>query len=191
MAGFIASIKSSTGNYFLGKRIRSLRRSKKLINLHSAEAIGIVYTVSSQEVFDMVKRLVKELTSRQRQVMALGFVNRKTIPNYCIAANSGYHFSLTDLNWYGAPRNAYIAEFMNKEFDILIDLNLENYFVTNYITSLSKAKFKVGRQDDGLQESLDMMIKMKPDATVEAFIEQIIHYLVVLKPAVKIGGINR
>lgn len=182
MGGMISSIKRMAGSYFLNKKLSRMRRSKKLINLHSAGTIGIVYSVTDEESFNTVKKLVKDLTSRQRQVMALGFVNRKSIPNYCVAAGSGYHFSLADLNWYGGPRNAYIAEFINTEFDILIDLNLERFYVEDYITSLSKAKFKVGREDTGLQNSLDMMIKMKAGSTLAEFIEQIVHYLVIIKP---------
>ncbi|MBM3436466.1 MAG: hypothetical protein FJY07_09660 [Bacteroidetes bacterium] len=188
MGGFIAGFRRGAGKYILNKKLAHFKREKKLINLHSATTIGIVYTVPGQEVFNTVKKLVKDLTSRQRQVMALGFVNRKSIPNYCIAAGSGYHFSLSDLNWYGAPRNAYIAEFINTEFDVLIDLNLESTYVLNYITSLSKAKFKVGRHDEGLQPSLDMMIKMDAGASTEAFIEQIIHYLVIIKPNAAAGN---
>jgi hypothetical protein len=188
MGSFISNIKGAAGKFVLKKRLSHFKREKRLINLHSAKTIGIVYTVTGEDVFNTVKKLVKELTSRQRQVMALGFVNRKSIPNYCIAANSGYHFSQSDLNWFGAPRNAYIAEFMNTEFDILIDLNMESAYVLDFITSLSKAKFKVGRHDENLQPSLDMIIKMQPGTSIEAFIEQIIHYLVIIKPKSATGS---
>ena len=120
--------------------------------------------------------------------MALGFVNRKSIPNYCIAANSGYHFNLKDLNWYGAPKNDYIHEFINKEFDILIDLSLDDVFVFKYISGLSRSKFKVGRHNDNYLDCFDLMIKMEPTATLEAFIEQVVHYLVVFKSSGSIAS---
>ncbi len=181
MAGIIEKIKRKVANYVLNKKLSRLSRDKKLVNLHNARTIGILYNVNSQTTFQIVKTLVKELTSRQRQVMAIGFVNRKSIPNYCIAANSGYHFNLRDLNWYGAPKNDYIHEFINKEFDILIDLSLDDLFVFKYISGLSRSKFKVGRHNDNYLECFDLMIKMEPSATLEAFIEQVIHYLVVFK----------
>jgi len=181
MAGVIESIKRSVANYTLKKKLGKLKRTKKCINLHQAVNIGILYNVTSQTTFQIVKTLVKDLTTRQRQVMALGFVNRKSIPNYCIAANSGYHFNLRDLNWYGAPKNDYIHEFINKEFDILIDLSLDDVFVFKYISGLSRSKFKVGRHNDNYMDCFDLMIKMEPNASLEAFIEQVIHYLVIFK----------
>jgi hypothetical protein len=181
MAGFIENIKRSVANYVLNKKLGKLTREKRLVNLHNARTIGILYNVSSQTTFQIVKTLVKELTTRQRQIMALGFVNRKSIPNYCIAANSGYHFNLRDLNWYGGPKNDYIHEFINKEFDILIDLSLDDVFVFKYISGLSRSKFKVGRHNDDYLDCFDLMIKMESTATLEAFIEQVIHYLLIFK----------
>ncbi len=181
MSGIIENIKRSVANYVLNKKLGKLKRDKKLVNLHNAGTIGILYNVSSQTTFQIVKTLVKELTSRQRQVMALGFVNRKSIPNYCIAANSGYHFNLRDLNWYGAPKNDYIHEFINKEFDILIDLSLDDVFVFKYISGLSRSKFKVGRHNDNYLDCFDLMIKMEPNVSLDALIEQVIHYLAIIK----------
>jgi hypothetical protein len=188
MAGFFDNIKRSIANYVLNKKLGKLKREKKLVNLHHAVNIGILYNVTSQTTFQIVKTLVKDLTTRQRQVMALGFVNRKSIPNYCIAANSGYHFNLRDLNWYGAPKNDYIHEFINKEFDILIDLSLDDVFVFNYISGLSRSKFKVGRHNDNYLDCFDLMIKMEPNASLEAFIEQVVHYLVIFKPGESVAA---
>ncbi len=191
MGGFIDKIKWSFANYVLKKKLRQLSREKKLVNLHQATSIGILYNVTSQTTFQVVKNLVKELTTRQRQVMAVGFVNRKSIPNYCIAANSGYHFNLKDLNWYGAPNNDYVNEFINKEFDILIDLSLDDMFVFKYISGLSKSKFNVGRHNESYLNCFDLMIKMDKSATLEAFIEQVIHYLIVFKSAESQIAANR
>ncbi len=181
MGGIIENIKRSAANYVLRKKLGKMNRDKKMVNLHNARTIGIIYNVNSQTTFQIVKTLVKDLTSRQRQVMAIGFVNRKSIPNYCIAANSGYHFNLRDLNWYGAPKNDYVHEFINKEFDILIDLSLDDLFIFKYIAGLSRSKFKVGRHNDAHLDCFDLLIKMEPNVSLEALIEQIIHYLVVLK----------
>jgi hypothetical protein len=181
MGGFIENIKRSTANYVLKKKLAKLKRDKRLVNLHNARTIGIIYHVTSQTTFQIVKTLVKELTSRQRQVLAIGFVNRKSIPNYCIAANSGYHFNLRDLNWYGGPKNDYVHEFINKEFDILIDLSLDDLFIFKYISGLSRSHFKVGRHNDAHLDCFDLMIKAEPNISLETLIEQITHYLVIIK----------
>lgn len=180
MANILSHIKSYTGEFVLDQRIKKLKRNKRVINLNEAKAVGIVYNVSDQRVFNTIKGLVKELTTQKRQVMAIGYVDRNSIPNYCIAANSGYYFNQRDLNWYGGPKNDYIKEFINKEFDILIDLNLYDEYALRYISGLSRSKFKVGSYSKTHEKYFDMMIDFKSVSKIEEFIEQVLYYLLVL-----------
>ncbi len=178
---FISGIKKRVGNIILDRNISRLERTKKLISLSDARNIGIVYLVSNQGIFNKVKLLIRKLNSPYRQVMALGFVDRDSIPDYCVAANSGYYFDKKDLNWYGAPKNDYIKEFINKEFDVIIDLTLEDVFVLQYIIALSKSKLKVGRFSKSMVKHYDLMIKNDKKALSDEYIDQILHYLNILK----------
>ena len=179
--GIISEIKQSAGKYIFYRKLKNLKRNKKLVNLNEAKTVGIVYNVTNQEIFKKVKLLIKDLTTAKRQVMAIGFVNRKSIPDYCIAAYSGYYFDQKDLNWFGGPKNNYIKEFINKEFDILIDLTLEDVFVIQFISGLSKSRLKVGRYSENHIKYYDLMIKVNNSLSLDIFIEQILHYLLILK----------
>lgn len=179
MANIASYIKSYVGELVLNQRLKRLRRDKRVINLNEAKTVGIVYNVSDQKVFNTIKILVKELTTQKRQVMAIGFVNRKSIPNYCIAANSGYYFNQRDINWFGGPKNDYIKEFINKEFDILIDLNVDDEYVLRHISGLSRSKFKVGSYSKIHEKYFDLMIDFN-SSKIEEFIEQVLYYLLVL-----------
>jgi hypothetical protein len=181
MAGVVANIKQGFGDWILKRQLKKFSRNKKLVNLDEAVQIGIVYKVNSEKVFNAIKDLTKALTSTKKQVLAIGFVDRNDIPNYCVAANAGYYFSRKDLNWYGGPKADYIRTFIEKEFDILIDLTLENVYINRYITGLSRSKFKVGPELEFNQPALDMMIKMDKNAMEEEYILQILHYLRMFK----------
>jgi hypothetical protein len=178
---FLSGIKQTVGNFLLNKNLSRLERDKKLVSFSDARNIGIVYLVSNQGVFNKVKLLIRKLNSPYRQVMALGFVNRDSIPDYCVAANSGYYFDKKDLNWYGAPNNDYIKEFINKEFDIIIDLTLEDVYVLQYIVALSKSKLKVGRFSKSMEKYYDLMIKNNNNTLSDEYIDQILYYLDILK----------
>ena len=178
---FISGIKQTIGNVVLERNISRLERDKKLVSLSDARNVGIVYLVSNQGIFNKVKLLIRKLNSPYRQVVALGFVNRDSIPDYCVAANSGYYFDKKDLNWYGAPKNDYVKEFLNKEFDVIIDLTLEDVYVLQYIIALSKSKLKVGRFSKSMQKHYDLMIKNDNDVLSDEYIDQILYYLNILK----------
>jgi len=181
MAGILSTTQQFIGETVLNHKFSKLRRDKKVVNLLEAQTIGLVYKVNDEKLFNAVKRLIKDLTSDKRQVMALGFVDDITIPDYCVVAYSGYYFNRKDLNWYKLPKSDYINTFINKEYDILIDLSTSNDLILQYIIGLSRAKFKVGRQRRGFTKYYDLMIRMKRKAPMTDFAEQAIHYLTVLK----------
>jgi hypothetical protein len=181
MANFLTGLKKRTGYYVLQRRQKNVIRNKRLVNLDEAKTICIVYKVNTQNDFNLIKDLTRVLTSGKKNVLALGFVNRDDIPNYCIAANAGYYFTRKDLNWYGAPRTDYLKGLMKKEFDILIDFSLDDTFINRYISSLSVSCFKVGLHTDYNQAHLDMMIKMEETAELDEFILQTLNYLRMFK----------
>lgn len=179
--GVVTNIKRSWGQIVLYGKTKKLKRNKSLVNLNNAETIGIIYELTDQASFRKIKLLKKELTTPKRQIVVVGFVNRDDIPNYCIAANSGYYFNKKDLNWFGFPKNDYIAKLMNKEFDIFIDLSLEDIYAIKSISALSKSKFKVGRYSENNKELFDLMIRLKKGkSSIDELSEQIVHYLLIL-----------
>jgi len=181
MADFFSGLKKRTGNFVLQRRQKKVMRNKRLVNLDEAQTICIVYKVNTQKDFNLIKDLTKALTSGKKNVLALGFVNRDEIPNYCIAANAGYYFTRKDLNWYGIPRTDYLKGLINKEFDILIDFSLDDTFINRYITSLSVSCFKVGLHTEYNQAHLDMMIRMDDSSELDEFILQTLNYLRMFK----------
>jgi len=179
--GVVANIKSSWGQIVLYSKTKKLKRNKCLINLNNAKTIGIIYELTDEASFMKMKLLKKELTTPNRQIVVVGYVNRDEIPSYCIAANSGYYFNKKDLNWFGYPKNDYIAKLMNKEFDIFIDLSLEEVYAIKSISALSKSKFKVGRYSENNKKLFDLMITLKKGkSSIDELSEQIIHYLLIL-----------
>lgn len=181
MASIISSSRTFIGETILSYRISKSSRDRVLVNLMEAKTIGLVYKVTDEQLFNRVKKLIKELTNEKRQVMALGYVDDQVIPDFCVAAYSGYYFNNKALNWYNAPKSDYILTFINKEYDILIDLSTSNDYVLKYILALSRARFKVGRQRRGFEKYFDLMLRMKKKDTMTQFADQAIHYLTVLK----------
>ena len=103
------------------------------------------------------------------------------MPHYCIPKLSYDYYSSKDINWFEKPSNKFIDDFINKEFDILIDFNLNNNLSSTYIVGVSKAKFKLGVFDENKTDIYDFMIKLEDSTNLNEFIKQLIHYLTILK----------
>lgn len=169
------------GEYIFRKRFKKLRRKKQLMNLSTARSIGIVFKVTDETNYRKLKDFTRQIRNPQRKVLILGFVDRKGIPAWCVEANSGFFFDRQSLNWWKGPKNDYLVKFIDKEFDLLLDLTLTDDFITRYLVGLSRAKFKAGLRDVNRESYLDLMIELKNNAPLEELTTQLIHYLTLLK----------
>ena len=126
-----------------------------------------------------MKRFLHFLSDQNNKVVALCFVDFKKVPDYYLLRKGFNFFSRKDLNLYFLPQTSFINDFIEKPFDILIDLSTNYNFPLHYICSLSKAKYKIGRQQP-LYTNFDLMIDISKENNVEALIENIKYYVPVL-----------
>jgi len=177
--GFISDIKLKLGLKILRSKSKKLKRKRGVFNFDNAKTVGIVFNATKQESFDIAYEFVKYLEQKSIKVETLGFVDSKEVRDFYRETVNTKYFSKKNLNWYGKPKNENVEKFINKNFDILIDLSLIDEYPILYISALSKAKFKVGRFS-GKSEYLDFMIDISKKPQYNFLIEQIKHYLLSL-----------
>jgi hypothetical protein len=150
------------------------------MNLSDAKTIGIVYDASEEDKYSVVSDFVRYFQNNQKTVKALGFVNYNRLPHYCFPKLSYDYFTKRDLNWYFKPSTSRVKDFMNEEFDIVIDLCMHDCFPLNYVSGLSKAKFKVGRYGEKNSAIYDFMLNMNTTITLNDYMKEVIHYLSII-----------
>ena len=69
---------------------------------------------------------------------------------------------------------------MAEEYEIIIDLTLEDRLPIQYILAKSRARFKVGRWSESNKKILDMMIDMAGSRSLPQLIQQVHHYLLMV-----------
>jgi hypothetical protein len=81
-----------------------------------------------------------------------------------------------DLNWMGLPKPALTEVFIQTEYDLLLNVALEQSLVLLYLTAMSRSHFKIGWSPSGLNYfDLNIQINGKKDA--EYLARQQIFYL--------------
>ena len=169
------------GNYDYRRRASRLNRIKKTVNLDDAQRIGLLYLVHDERSYEKIINFIKDLQNKGKAVVALGFVMSKDVPAYFSSSNSYSFFTLKDLNWYYKPGNTFINNFLKEKFDVVINLSLEDTFPLQYIAGLSNAKLKVGKFGKDNSRYYDLMIETETVKELGDFIEQITHYLSIIK----------
>ncbi len=160
------------GNHFIS--FHSKRQLQKKVRRFSsscndASSIGVICSHKSLIGQDnAIEEFVEELKNRGKKVTLLVFhENSSNIDG--IASNS---FSKRDLNFFGIWKKERVRVFIEKEFDFLINLDLDyNVFVSN-IVARSKARCRIGIYNDETKPFLELMIK--PDIrSIEMFISEL------------------
>ncbi len=175
-------IRTKLGQHRFLKEVKRIERRPEIINFDEAAKIGILYDATDERDSDSVKNYVKSIrTNYKKDILAMGYVDRKILPKSQFAQYGMDFFCRKDLNFQMIPSNAIVNNFINEKFDILINLNSHKCFPLHYITAMSKARFRVGRYSSSNGDSYDMMIKISGEPAIRTVIEEIEHFLRVIK----------
>ncbi len=144
-----------------------------------ARTVGIIFHQEDNKSFEAVQRFVETLAKEGKQISVIGYIESKIIPDIYLLRKGYSFFCLKDLNWFCSPKPSFVYDFIEKDFDLLINLSIDSLFPVEYIYALSKAKFKVGKYTNG-SEHADLLIDIKSSRDINYLIQQIIYYLSII-----------
>jgi len=179
----INSIKEKIGDYILKGRAGTVQRDRKVANLAEAKSFGIIFDSSNKDDFELVKKYVNYLKEMKKKVKVVGYFSSKDIPEMAYSKLEYDFFSEKDLNSFRIPSNTFVNNFIEEEFDVLVNLNIYGHFPLKYIGAMSRSKYKVGRFDEGNKEVYDMLIECPSDKSFKYFLRQVDTYLTMINKA--------
>lgn len=176
----IQSIKDLAGDFILKREMKRASRNPSFINMDDAKTFGIVFDATIPEHLELVKKYVLYLREMKKKVKAFGYFDGKELPSGMFSKLEYEFFCKKDLNWTGIPESLYIKNFIDEEHDVLLDLNIYELFPLRYISTLSRAKFKVGRSGGKNSSIFDLMIEGDREKGLKFFLRNIDSYLFII-----------
>ncbi len=173
---FLKNIRKYLGTRYLHKEVLKTSRNKQPVNLTNAGSIGIIYLLSSEDEYNRVTAFTKQLQDRGKKVHVIGLYSVNRIPVFYIPKLSYDLLLPKDIDLLFRPKAQFVSQFINEEFDMLIDLSGPDNFTLHYISYLSRARFKIGRKFDDRPLPYDLMIDTREEISSQELIDQIIHY---------------
>ena len=140
----IDNIKRNAGLSALNKASRTVKRNKFIYNLVTARSVAIIGVVNTIKDFDDISSLQKFLVDKNMMVDILVYFPGKETPQQLLLRKGITIFNKNEINWYGKPLHPSVELFCKKEYDILIDLSLNELFPLRWIATLSRSRFKAG-----------------------------------------------
>ncbi len=161
--------KSKLANRILSSKLSSVNREKRIFNLDSASSAGIVWEIDQKEWFDLME---SELKKAGVSTIGLCYfpLKKAVIPTEING------FTRKQTKWGAIPETKNAEDFINQEFDILIDLTCQKHFPLIYVIGLSKANFKIGYAGYSANY-FDLNIEFKQQPETDQLAGQILYYL--------------
>lgn len=178
----LQNIKQTVAGLYLKLELKDHVRNSKpnKFSFNQVKTVGILFDASNPEDFELVKRYIQYLREHRKKVKALGYYPAKRIPDMTYSKLEYDFFSAKETNWFGKPSAMVIQNFINEEYDLLLDLNIQDHFPLKYISALSKASFKVGKYTQKDVAIYDMMIDSDNTKTLKYFLRQVDVYITML-----------
>lgn len=174
MSKMFSAFRLRSGFQKMKRELKKLNRKRHSISLTQAKNIGILLTVSNQKEFAEAENLAKEFQREDKQVKVMIYIADKTLK-----VNPNTHIEVLyeeDMSWNFIPKKEKIIQFVNHEFDLLLNLCTEVCFPLTYISALSKSLFKVGAYSPKETAIFDFMLATK-EQSITGFSTELRHYL--------------
>lgn len=181
------NIRLNNGRSVLRKRSASVRRSGSDFNFIRAVKVGILWDATNESGYQAISSFVKKMADTGKRVEVLAWIPGKDVSDRLTGVTYLKFLRTQDLSFNFIPSSADARLFIEKKFDILIDINPARVFPLTYIATLSNSPMKVGVdiRSDSENAPYDFMIQSGGVLDVTAFLDQAVHYLSLINSKVQ------
>jgi len=122
--------------YQFRKKIATQERQAKMPKEGKISRVGVLWQPEQKEAYNYLY----DHFGKAKTIFRNLCISDQTVSSQ-LNSNS---VTKKDLNWLGFPQSAAVDNFIPIEFDVLLNIALEQNLVLDYITAFSRAKFKIG-----------------------------------------------
>ena len=131
--------------------------------------VGFLFDANSEGTYRAVKSFTKTLKKKRGiKSTTLGYFDSKNTPD----VSSFRYFTVEHLTFDLLPKSEIAIEFIEKEFDLLINCCPESFAPVNYICAASNALFKIG-PSTAIVNHYDILIDVPGGFNISLYLDQI------------------
>ena len=124
------------------KFIKANVRDSRFVNYENAKTILVLFESDYSEKNILIRRIIQNLIKDGKKVCAWGYIEKKEITTAILPDFRILHHKDTDI--YKKPKVSYLNELDDMEFDLLIDLSVNEILTLQYIALHANAFCKTG-----------------------------------------------
>tara|TARA_R110002012_G_scaffold322096_1_gene555384 strand:- start:73007 stop:73543 length:537 start_codon:yes stop_codon:yes gene_type:complete len=166
-------LKHKSGHKFIQQLLQ--QPLKDVVQGNKIRSIGCIVDLEKFDDTTLFYKFIDEFNLRPNSVKIIAYKN-------FYDKNSPYStpvFSDKDLGWKGKIENSYALEFMNREYDLLINYYTDDHLLLQIMTLKTKARIRVGFSE--VDKNLNDLILNTPIANFDLFKKELKKYLKIFK----------
>ncbi len=175
-------IRTKISLFILKRKASKIEREKEFNNFETAKTIGVLFNATDEKEYIESKSFIKNLEKSNANISALGFVETPDEITHLPYEKNINYFALNNVNWLYIAKDQSVLDFEEQHFDLFFNLSGLNNIELLQISLLSKAKMKIGRSGKN-QKFFDFIIEIPENESLKVFIQQIKHYLSLIRKA--------
>ncbi|MES2559570.1 MAG: hypothetical protein V4590_07520 [Bacteroidota bacterium] len=173
----VEDIKNYIGRWELERELKTKKLKRKRVPFHEVNHIGIVYDADNKDDELIVTQYANELRVEGKKVFLMGYVDQKQLPPSKKFMLNSEFFWKEKLNGINLPIKGKIGQFLQLEFDLLLNLYFEPVLPMQALSAYSHAKYRVASNIGGGLDYYDAMIDIGPQKDISLLIKQMDFYL--------------
>lgn len=136
------------------KHLLQSDRQKRWVDYNKANTILLLFESDYIEKNRFIRKIIDILNADGKKVSAWGFLDKKMTSTAILPT-----FKILDrstIDWFGCPKEPFLRELAENQFDMLIDLTLQDILPLQYVCLYANAAFKTG-----MSRTMDDIIDFK------------------------------
>jgi len=154
--------------YFFNKRVKKHlaedTRERRFVNYNNARSIILLFESDYTEKNHEIRKIIQSIQADGKRVMAWGFINKKETTTAILPDFRVLHHKNAD--FLGKPLQSFLQELENQDFDLLLDLTVNEHIPLSYVGLYAKAACKAGVRKNE-HNIYDFMIELIPQTPTE------------------------
>ena len=141
---FIANYKLQLFFKTLSSRINHVQN----FSIKNVRTIIVLFDATLVADVELIKKLIDYYTQEGKVIKAIGYINQKEFEPILLPKSSFELFCLREVNFDFTPKTNWHTQFVNYNYDLIINTDANNLAPLNYLYAHSTAKFKLGVETD-------------------------------------------
>jgi hypothetical protein len=166
--------------FLIKRQLAKTKLSGRQVSFKTAKKVGIIAYLDSKDRLNEVVNFKKRIEVYGSRVVAIGYVPHGVVPDYFNTQMQTDVFSRKQVNLLGIPKGDFVRNFLSEDFDIFIDLTLDDHLPLTYLAGMARARLKAGRYRENMLHVYDFMIKEQEGKSYGDFLFALKNYLNIL-----------